>query len=363
MIRLFVINKYITKDFLKIIFTLILGFYCLSTIMNLFEEINFFKDLEIGIFIPLFLSMLIVPNIIYNLLPFIILLAAIWLFYKLVKSDEVIALKTSGLSNLSIIIVPCMVAFFLGVFFIGAMNPLKSHLIQKYEGIKGGYNTDKEYLAAITANGIWIKEKNGAITSIIRSSHLKDNYLMNVSIYQFDEENIPILRIESKSADIKNSTWILNGVRKFKKDENISADEESVVLYKSIYDLHKIKSLYSNLDTISFWEIKNQIKILKDRGYSIKEMQAKFHKAISFPFFLVSMVLLAALFTLGKQYKKNNWSYFFMAIFSCVIIYFFNDFSLALGKTERLPIELAVWMPVLIVFIFSFVGLINVNQK
>ena len=43
---------------------------------------------------------------------------------------------------------------------------------------------------------------------------------MDVSIYQFDEENIPILRIESKSADIKNSTWILHGVRLYKKDEN-----------------------------------------------------------------------------------------------------------------------------------------------
>ena len=40
-----------------------------------------------------------------------------------------------------------------------------------------------------------------------------------------------------------------------------------------------------------------------------------------------------------------------------------NDFSNALGKTGKLPVELSVWMPVIIVFIFSFVGLIHVNQK
>ena len=117
------------------------------------------------------------------------------------------------------------------------------------------------------------------------------------------------------------------------------------------------------MDTISFWKIKDQINILEQRGYSTKEMQGKFQKAISYPFFLVSMVLLAGVFTLGKQYKGNNWIYVFMSIFSCILIYFCSDFSLALGKTGKLPMEMAVWMPVLIVFVFSFVGLIHVNQK
>ena len=75
------------------------------------------------------------------------------------------------------------------------------------------------------------------------------------------------------------------------------------------------------------------------------------------------MVLLAGVFTLGKRYKGNNWIYVFMSIFSCILIYFCSDFSLALGKTGKLPMEMAVWMPVLIVFVFSFVGLIHVNQK
>ena len=35
----------------------------------------------------------------------------------------------------------------------------------------------------------------------------------------------------------------------------------------------------------------------------------------------------------------------------------------ALGKTGKLPVEMSVWMPVLIIFIFSTVGLIHANQK
>jgi lipopolysaccharide export LptBFGC system permease protein LptF len=92
-------------------------------------------------------------------------------------------------------------------------------------------------------------------------------------------------------------------------------------------------------------------------------METKLHRSLAFPFFLLSMILLSGVFTLGAQFKENNLSYAFVAIIASVIIYFFNDFSAVLGKTEKLPIEIAVWMPITVVFIFSAVGIINVNQK
>ena len=75
------------------------------------------------------------------------------------------------------------------------------------------------------------------------------------------------------------------------------------------------------------------------------------------------MVLLSGVFTLGFRAKENNWTYVFIAIIASVIIFYFNDFSAALGKTGKLPVEVSVWMPVAIIFIFSAVGLIHANQK
>ena len=109
-----------------------------------------------------------------------------WLFLKLIKTDEIIAMKVTGLSNVSIIIVPCLIAFFLGIVCVAGVNPITAALVEKYENIKGSYNQDKEYLAAITANGIWIQERQDGVTNIIRSSHLSGNYLMNLSIYKFN---------------------------------------------------------------------------------------------------------------------------------------------------------------------------------
>ena len=363
MIRNFVVNKYLAKEFFKIVINTSLTFFCLGFVLNLFEEINFFKDLEVGLNIPIILSFLFVPSLLYNMFPFVILISGIWFFLKIKKTDEIIALKVSGISNFSIIIIPSIVSIILGILIITAFNPITSVLVKKYEIIKGSYEKDQEYLAAITVNGIWIKEKNLNKNNIIRSSNLNNENLIRVTIYEFDKENNFVKRIEAKSANISSFNWILKDVTIIDADGNYLSSNISRLDYISMYDIQKIKSLYSNLDTISFWDLKNEIQLLEDRGYSTREMEAKFQRSFAFPFFLLSMVLLSGVFTLGMTFKENNWSYVFIAIITSVLIFYFNDFSAALGKTEKLPIVISVWMPIVIIFIFSGVGVIHANQK
>ena len=363
MIRNFVVNKYLAKEFFKIVINTSLIFFCLGFVLNLFEEINFFKDLEVGINIPIILSVLFVPSLLYNMFPFVILISGIWFFLKIKKTDEIIALKVSGISNFSIIIIPSIVSIILGILIITAFNPITSVLVKKYEIIKGSYEKDQEYLAAITVNGIWIKEKNINKNNIIRSSNLNNENLIRVTIYEFDKENNFVKRIEAKSANISSFNWILKDVTIIDADGNYLSSNISRLDYISMYDIQKIKSLYSNLDTISFWNLKNEIQLLEARGYSTREMEAKFQRSLAFPFFLLSMVLLSGVFTLGMTFKENNWSYVFIAIITSVLIFYFNDFSAALGKTEKLPILISVWMPIVIIFIFSGAGVIHANQK
>ena len=359
MFKPFIINKYLAREFIKIILNTIFIFFCLGFIMNLFEEINYFKDLDIGIYVPIMLSSLIVPSLLYNMFPFIILLSGIWFFLKIRKNDEVTAMKVSGMSNFSVIIIPGLLSFMLGILFITSINPITSVLVQKYESIKGNYDRDKDYLATITQNGIWIKEKN----NIIRATNLQKENLMNVTIYEFDKNNNFVKRIEATSADISSTTWSLKNVKIVDDNGKILSNNRDILYYFSVYDLKKIKSLYTNLDTVSFWNIENEIKLLEERGYSTKQMETKLHRSLAFPFFLLAMVLLSGVFTLGMRFKESNFTYAFIAIITCVLIYYFNDFSAALGRTEKLAVEVAVWMPIIIIFIFSSVGVIYANQK
>ena len=135
MIRAFVINKYIAKEFLKYNYYCILCIFCLVFVFNLFEEINFFKDYDVGLYMPLFMSALFVPIMVYNMFPFIILLSGIWFFLKIKKTDEIIAMKSLDVKfiyNYNYWIVSLV----LGVFFVTAINPLTSALVKKYESIQ-----------------------------------------------------------------------------------------------------------------------------------------------------------------------------------------------------------------------------------
>ena len=363
MIRSFLINKYLGKQFIKIVINTSIIFFGLGFIMSLFEEINFFKDINVDIDMPIILSLLFTPNLLQNFFPFIILLSGMWFFLKIKKTDELTAINVFGLSNLSVIIIPSILSIILGIFFMTAINPVTSTLITKYEKIKGSYERDQEYLAAITNNGIWIKEKNLQKNTIIRSLYLKNEELVDVTIYEFDKNYEFVQRIEAETANISSLKWKLKNVKIINNDGNISSKNIKNATYISMYDIEKIKNLYANLDTVSFWDIEDEIKLLEERGYSTKEMEAKLHRSFAFPFFLLSMLLLSSFFTLGTKFSENNWTYVFITIILSIIVFFFNDFSAVLGKTERLPIEIAVWMPIAIIFIFSFIGIIHANQK
>ena len=363
MIRAFIINKYITKEFLKVVVGITFAFLCLGFIFNLFEEINFFKDYNVGIIMPVLMSALFVPNMVYNIFPFIILLSGIWFFLKIKKSDEIIAMKSNGMSNLSIITITGFISLVLGIFFVTSINPLTSTLVKKYEAIQSSYEHEKESLASVTVNGIWIKESKYGKNFIIKSLNLENDTLINITIYEFDNDYNFIRKINSDKANIKSTEWKLENVTFSDGNGTVTSHEEELFYYKSFYDLKKIVSLYSNLDTVSFWNLSDEIKLLENRGYSTKEMEAKMQRSFAFPFFLLSMLLLSGVFTLSTNYKQDKSKYIFIAIISSVLIFYFNDFSAALGKTDKLTVKISVWMPIAIIFIFSSIGVLHANQK
>ena len=84
MIRSTIINKYLSKEFIKVVVNMSLLFFCLGFVMHLFEEINFFKDYDVTVNIPIALTLLVVPSLLYNMFPFIILLSGIWSFLKII---------------------------------------------------------------------------------------------------------------------------------------------------------------------------------------------------------------------------------------------------------------------------------------
>ena len=363
MFKLNIFKKYFFIQYSRIVMNVTLIFLALGIIFNIFEEINFFKDHAVGLWLPVSLTFLKVPSLIYKLFPFIFLISSIILFLKFIQSEEIIALKVIGISNFRIILFPALVSLIFGIIIVAGINTLTSKLTHKYLDIKNKFTKDNDYLAALTENGIWIKDKVDGNTSIIRAKKLSENDLIDVSIYKFDENNESQSRIESPKADISNKEWKLNDSKIYYRDSNNISTYLTEHLFLSNFEINSIKNIFSNLDAVSFWELSKLQKNYKHLGYSTKEIESAFQRALSFPLFLMSMTLLAGAVVMNVKYRGSYLAYVIIAIILSVIIFYLNDFSKALGETEQISLVMSVWTPLSIVLIISSIGMIQVNEK
>ena len=246
------VNKYLINNFLKIVGNVVLIFICIGIILNLFGEIEFFKNLDEDLTLPMYLTLLSLPNLIIQLFPFIIFISAMWLFTTIKSNKELITLKVFGYSNLKIILIVSITAFVLGFLILILINPITSAMIKSYEQIKANYSRDVDHLVTINKNGLWIKEKDGKNLRIVKAKKISGNYINNVSIYFLNNENNIIKRIESEKADIRENLWVFEKTTIFNLDNENNIERLDVDDYKitSIYNVEKLTSLYKNLDTL-----------------------------------------------------------------------------------------------------------------
>ena len=75
------------------------------------------------------------------------------------------------------------------------------------------------------------------------------------------------------------------------------------------------------------------------------------------------MTALAAVLTLNTLKKSDNLRFIILGLLITVLIFYFKDLSLALGQTDRIPLTLAVWAPVIALSLFIFIGVLQINEK
>ena len=153
-----ILLNYLLKNFLKTFVMFILIFYCFGMILNLFEEIEFFKNLDVDIFTPLVLTSIFIPSMIIKFLPFIIFLSSMWFMLKIRNNRDLLTLKVFGFSNFKIFLILACTSFILGWFILIIANPITSSMSKYYEKTKSNYSRDIDHLVNFNKNGLWIKE-------------------------------------------------------------------------------------------------------------------------------------------------------------------------------------------------------------
>jgi len=353
-------KKYILNSYIKILAEVTLIFFSLILIVNLFEEITFLKDMNANNFYPVFLSFLNAPSIIIDVLPFIFLISTQLFFIKISNRNELFVFKYSGLTNTKILGNIVLFSFFLGIVLVLGFYNLSSKLKNHYLELKNNFTSDNKYLAVITENGFWIKDEVDGIISITNADKINKNFLMDVSIVQFDTNYNLVQSIDSKKINIQNKTWVL-------KDTHISKNninkEVAVMKLNSNFDLEKINSLFSNLSSMSLIQLYKLKRDYSNLGYSTIHIEVYEHKIFSLPIYLSIMTLLSGIIMFNSKYKKNKIYNIVLGIFLSVLIFYVNHFSGVLGSSGKIPIILSVWLPLLILFLISLIALVRLNEK
>ena len=359
-----ILLNYILKNFLKTFFITVLVFYCFGLILNLFEEIEFFKNINVSILTPLVLTSIFIPSMIIKILPFIIFVSSTWYMMKVRNNKDLLTLKVFGFSNLKIFSILALTSFVLGWLILIIINPITSSMSKFYEQTKSNYSQDIDHLVTFNKNGLWIKENLNPNQRIIAAVKPEGLNLIDLTIFHLDEKSNLIEKIKAKSAYIEDNNWLLEDVIIFYPDKGILKTKK-FEQYKinSIYDYEKINSLFKNFDTMSFLETILNYNLLLKTGYNETFLNQSLHTMLSLPFFLFCMTALASIFTMNTLKKSDNFKLIILGLVTCVLTFYFKDLSLALGQTGRIPLILAVWAPVLALGLFTFIGVLQINEK
>ena len=353
-------TKFLIYGFLKSFLNVFTVMISLVIILSILKEIEFFNNQEVNSLYPIYLSLMSSPSIIFEMFPFIFLIATQFFFLKLFNNDEINIFKYSGLKNIKIIIILSFVSFFIGIFTITVFYSASSNLQHFYLQVKNQFSKDKLYLAVINKNGLWIKDIVNSQTSIINSSKIDNNFLTNTFITTFDQKFNLIRSIKSDKIDIKNKEWLIYDATIFK--DNIT-QKSDLIRFRSNFNQKRIESLFSNLSSLSLLKLIDLRQNYKSLNYSTVDIDMQVYKIITYPLFLVMMTILSSIIMLNTKKNNSKVLKILIGLFFSVIIYYINNFFNVMGSTEKLPLMVSIWTPIIFLSLINLIMLVNINEK
>ena len=353
--------KFLIFIFIKSLIFVSLVLLSLIFILNILTELEFFKNIQVSSYFPIYIALLNSPSLLFEMFPFVFLLTTQVFFLNLFNNNQIQVFKYSGLKNSKILFILSIVSFSIGIFIITFFYNLSSNLKNFYLEEKTKHTLDGKYLAVITNNGLWIKDVVKGKINIINASKIDKNFLLNVFITEFNEEFEVIKNIKSDKVDIKNNNWTVYDAIIYKKNGNVK--KVDILEIYSNFDYQKIQSLFSNLSSLSIIELFSLRNNYKSLNYSTTEVDNKKKKIVSYPLYFTLMTILAAIIMFNTKKFKNVTLKLAIGLFISVIIYYMNNFFLIMGNTEKIPVLISIWAPLSGLLFLNSIAILKINEK
>ena len=353
-------KKYIFKKFLFSLAKVTLVFSSVILIMNLFEEVSFFKDSENYILLPVYLTLLNMPSILFEIFPFIFLIGTLFFFIEVIDKEEINILKLNGVTNLKIIQLLALLTFSLGLFILIFFYNISSNLKFFYLDLKNQYTKDDKYLAVVTGNGLWIRDEVNDYTNYINAEKLENDKLYDVTISQFSEDFQIKKVIIASEANIKTNKWILK--QPIVNSNNNSTSYEQLEFFSN-FNEERMLSIFDNLSSLDLLKLEDLKKDYEMLGYNTQLINSYKHRLYSYPLYLAIMVCIGSILMLNIKHNKSKVVNITLGITISVIIYYINYFFNAIIETKDVPYIMSIWGPQIILSLIVITNLIRINEK
>lgn len=348
-----ILHRYFARRFLRSFLGAFIVFFAMMVLIDLIEHARRFGGEDAGIGALLVLTLLNVPQGLYQILPLILIIATIALFLALSRSSELVVTRAAGRSALRALIAPVVVTVGIGVLAIAVMNPIVAATSKQYEERVGGLRGDSSVLA-LSDDGLWLRQGSPVGQTVIRAdrANLDGTELSGVTFITFNTDGTPRRRIEASHARLGDRSWTLTDAKVWPlstvRNPEAAAVQHTVLQISSTLTADQIRDSFGTPASIPIWELPRFIERLQAAGFTARRHQVFLQMELALPLFLVAMVLIGAGFTMRHQRGGRTGIMVLAAIMLSFGVYFLRNFAQILGESGQIHPVLAAWVPPLV---------------
>ncbi len=356
------LSGYIARLYAFWFFGFYFGLVAVILLVSLVDLLDRLASKDAGLGVVLEMAFFKLPFLSQEVMPFTVLFSGLGCFWRLTRSNELVVTRAAGVSVWQVLIPVIGVALLVGVIAVAVLNPLSSVLLGRFEQLEAQYIHRQTSTLSVSKNGLWLRQADAAGQSVIHAQRVTHTTmtLHQVIVFRFAEEDRFVGRIDAASARLYPGFWKLYDAWESQPGKQSYHAEEIQIAT----DLTKEKILdsFAPPETISFWSLPGFIALLEDAGFSAVRHKLQFHRLLAMPLLFISMILLAATFSLRPQRLGRVGLVIFGGALTGFLLYFLSNFVFALGMSGKIPVILAAWTPAGVSLMLGVASLLHLED-
>ena len=348
-----ILQKYIAKTILTYTALVVFVVLGLDFFIGLLTEMRDIGTGDYGFFQTVEHTVLTIPYSIYRFSPMLLLLGGLIGLGLLASNQELMVMRTSGVSVRKLMIWVAMT----GVFLI-LIATLLGELVApaaNFAASKRKQSAENNGQAVATTSGVWMHEGSSFlhIDRVIGRKHLE-----GLTRYEYDADHHLLAAYYVKSLDFENHQWQLHKMVKttFKKDHTVSQNFDNAT-----WDLQLNPNLLNvglqEPEDMSLRSLDKYAQHLTENNEQATSFQFEFWKRVFQPLATLVMLLLSIPFVFNASRSVSMGWRIMLGVMVGFSFYMLNAFLGQLSVVYQLSPVIAALFPTVLFAVIGFVYL------